>query len=621
MGRKGLTVIFQIALVIFLTEGAIMFILPQLDLPEEEWVHSLVDASALTLIGGVWIYLQIIRPYIEARNRSEQLLYESEQHFRDLIEGSLQGTIIHRDFKPLFANQAYADFLGFESPEEIVAQGDLLGLFTEAERGRMRDYNEARRSGAEAPGDFEVEMVRKDGKVRWLEHRVRTVSWHGETATQATVNDITERKRAVEALHTAKNEAEQASFAKSEFLATMSHELRTPLNAIVGFSDILHRDVSDLSGNDEHAQYVDYIKSSSQHLLELINDILDLSKIEAGCLTLEEVDFDLGEMLSAASAAWGASAWEKGLEFSFDIDPEMPMAICSDPVRLRQILFNLVGNAVKFTPQGGVRLGASFRAMEDGRLQLRFEVTDTGIGIAAEALPDLFGKFSQADSSTTRRFGGTGLGLAISKQLAEMMGGEIGAESAPGGGATFWFTIRCREGDRAGEMVAVADNDATPRGIADEGRPLRILVAEDHVANQAIVTAILQRAGHRADVVANGLEAVSAVLRTPYDVVLIDIQMPEMDGPTATREIRRQAGSTRQIPIIALTANAMAGDREAYLAAGMDEYVVKPIDPERLFAAIGRCLTGEYAVSGGSAVRQSEPDHGEEAIQAIDSLL
>jgi CheY-like chemotaxis protein/HPt (histidine-containing phosphotransfer) domain-containing protein len=280
-----------------------------------------------------------------------------------------------------------------------------------------------------------------------------------------------------------------------------------------------------------------------------------------------------------------------------NLSPETPLWVRGDPTRLRQILFNLIGNAVKFTDKGSVSVIGSHRVIGDGALELRFEVRDTGIGISEEARSRLFARFSQADSSTTRKFGGTGLGLAICKQLTELMGGEIGVASQPGRGSAFFFTIRCGVGEEPAEPH-VTEADAAAASVM---RKLRVLVAEDNSVNQLFIKMMLGRLGHFVDVVANGVEAVEAVKRVPYDLILMDIQMPEMDGPTATKVIRQLDRPISRIPIIALTANAMLGQREEYLSAGMDDYVSKPIEPLLLLAAMARVTAYSRDPAGGAA--------------------
>ncbi len=453
---------------------------------------------------------------------------------------------------------------------------------------------------------IEVVGLHRDGREFPVELAIAPIRSADSVSFCAFARDITSRQQAADAMRSAKEAAEAASYAKTAFLANMSHEIRTPLNAMLGFTDVL---VSQTDATPQQRDYLQTIHDSGRHLLTLINDVLDLSKIESGQMQVEKVRCSPHEMIDATISILRVPAQERGLMLEYFWKSEIPDSIETDPARLRQILMNLIGNAIKFTEVGSVQVAARLAKGESAHLVI--DVIDTGVGIEAQAALRIFDPFVQADSSITRRFGGTGLGLSISRRLARLLGGDLTVNSEVGRGSIFTLTIPAGslDGLRLTQRAS-ADVVATPRLDQRTLRSLpgcRILLVEDGVTNRKLISLILERAGASVWCAENGQAGLEAVAWEPFDLILMDMQMPVMDGYTATRELRR-TGCT--LPIIALTAHAMASDERKCREAGCSGYLTKPIDRAQLLEAVAAALSGaEVSVCHkGFAASQKRPD-------------
>ncbi|WP_028325550.1 PAS domain-containing hybrid sensor histidine kinase/response regulator [Desulfatirhabdium butyrativorans] len=644
-----------------------------MDIDAREWKWDVAEKSALPVALGwfcILIALFALTIWRNARQmyRQKTRMHESETYLKALFERlAEQGRTfiweVDADGRFTYLSPVFEKMLGYRV-EDVVGKSHFYDLHPEEGREAFRESCFAIFASKMPFKNLENPVQTRDGRIVWLLTNGLPVlnpdgtlaGYSGSdtdiTRTKQVREELLETNRQLEEAIARANEmavkAEIASIAKSEFLANMSHEIRTPMNGVIGMCGLL----LDTELSEEQRRYAEIARSSAESLLGIISDILDISKIEARKLDLEMMDFDLQELMDDFAVSMNPRATDKGLEWTCVIDPGVPVRLRGDPGRLRQVLTNLAGNAVKFTGKGEVLVRvervAGFTRRDEGNrwvwgpvrpaggrieahdmssggqpaeagttpsvlpdpgwVSLRFSVQDTGIGIPEDKIGLLFDKFTQVDTSTTRQYGGTGLGLAISKQLVLMMGGEIGVSSQPGKGSEFWFTVPFQMHSAGGAGYKQPSRKPFDAQARFTGRRARILVAEDNVTNQQVAMGMLRKFGLSADAVADGHEALTALKTIPYDLVLMDVQMPEMDGLKTTRKIREweatrnmAAGTAgpatrdkrHHLPIVAMTAHALQDDRRKCLEAGMDDYVTKPVSPQMLASVLNKWLPEE----------------------------
>jgi len=573
------------------------------------WIRE--NARAISDASGALLYYEGTVENITERKHVEEALRES-QHMLQLVMDNIPQFIFWKDRNSVYlgCNRNFAEAAGVGSSENIVGKTDYDLPFKKEETDFFRATD--RRIIQTGKPEYHIiePLLRADGKQAWLDtNKIPLQDARGNVVgILGTFEDITERKQAEAELQKAKEAAEAANQAKSKFLAMMSHEIRTPLNAVIGMTTLLlHTQL-----NPEQRGFVQTIRYSSDALLAIINDILDLSKIEAGKLKLEQQPFELQTCVEQSLSLVAAQAAEKGLKLAYSIAPQTPNTIVGDATRLSQILLNLLSNAVKFTQAGEVTVAVTAQKVKgDSRrdalltpgcsevYELQFAVKDTGIGISPEQMEHLFQPFSQIDTSIARQHGGTGLGLAICKKLTKIMGGRIWVESQVDVGSTFYFTLVAQASPIQLNAPQLESKQVIPR-LAQQ-LPLQILLAEDNRVNQQVTLLILEQLGYRADAVSNGLEVLESLRRQSYDVVLMDVQMPEMDGLSATRQIHQEQPPQQRPQIIAITAYATQDNWEQCLAAGMDDYISKPIQIANLVRALSQCRS----VRAGVTIREN----------------
>jgi len=554
---------------------------------------SLLDVSASIsvlkdikgkVIGSIGILNDITREKL-----AEHQMRESENKLRIILDNSAAAITMTDEKEQIVSWNSFSEKLLGMGPDDLLLR-PIHSLYPEEEWKRIRSLN-IRQSGF--MHHLETKVIRKDGTVIDVDLSVNILKDdQGKIlGSVGMLQDITERKRTQELLLQAKFAAEEANSAKSVFLAKMSHEVRTPMNAIIGMIDL----TLDTPLNEEQKDNLKVAKDAADNLLSLINDILDLSRAQAGKVVIEEIEINVPDIIKNVCKGLMILARNKGVDVIWSIDPAIPRLLIGDPVRLRQVIVNLVNNAIKFTHKGKVQANVKLKSLTDKDCEVIFEIIDNGIGISPKNLPHIFDVFTDAHNTTARRYGGTGLGLAICKKIVEMMRGSIEVESIEGTGSTFRFTILFGYKIEMFGASGAEQRDPTAAGarvLPAEAQNLRILLAEDNTVNQRIAVRILEKLGWKVTTVNNGQEALDILINQTFDVILMDDNMPLISGIEAAQVIRREEKQTGQhVPIIAMTANAMAGDRERYLASGMDGYVSKPIDRNLLYEEIVNLVT------------------------------
>lgn len=547
-----------------------------------------VSISILKDLDGTVIGSTSIIRDITPQKAAERKIRESENKIRIILDNSAAGITLTDELERIVSWNKFTEEL-FGMKKKDLYLKHVSCLYPKDEWDKIRASN-IRKIGS--MHHMETKIVRKNGETIEIELSVNILldSEKNIIGSVGIMQDITKQKRTQEMLIQAKLAAEEASSAKSLFLANMSHEVRTPINTVIGMIDL----TLDTPLNGEQKENLEVAKDASVNLLSLLNDILDLSRVEAGKIRLEDIEFHLHNVANSVTKGMSVLAKNKNLATVLNIHKDVPELVLGDPVRLRQVLVNLINNAIKFTHKGKIITEIKVASRTGGEVMLLFSVIDEGIGIPKDKQDKIFDIFAQADDSTTRRFGGTGLGLAISKRLVEMMGGRIWAESEVSKGSTFNFTATFKL-VKESALSSVADMDLAgvdEKFIEEQLKGLKVLLAEDNLINQKIAVKLLEKQGWTVSAVDNGQEAVNRAINDNFDVVLMDANMPVLDGLEATKLIRDNERTTgKHVPIIALTARAMQEDRSRCLNAGMDGYVTKPIDRKELFLTIGKIVS------------------------------